>query len=79
MGARVIDAMPGAMALIYGAVAGGDAVPWNRIPGVRPAAGHRQLGNIRTGFRSDIPQLMAMMNVVVHASTQPEPFGHVMR
>ena len=30
-----------------------------------------------TGFRTDIPQLMAMSDVVVHGSSQPEPFGRV--
>jgi glycosyltransferase involved in cell wall biosynthesis len=29
------------------------------------------------GFRDDIPALMRAMDVVVHASTQPEPFGRV--
>jgi glycosyltransferase involved in cell wall biosynthesis len=30
-----------------------------------------------TGFRQDVPELMAGMNVVVHASTTAEPFGMV--
>lgn len=29
------------------------------------------------GFRSDIPQLMAVCDVVTHTSTAPEPFGRV--
>ena len=29
------------------------------------------------GFRSDIPQLMAMCDLVAHTSTAPEPFGRV--
>ncbi len=29
------------------------------------------------GFRDDIPQLMRMVDVVVHTSTAPEPFGRV--
>ena len=29
------------------------------------------------GFRNDIPQLMAVCDTVVHASTSPEPFGRV--
>jgi glycosyltransferase involved in cell wall biosynthesis len=29
------------------------------------------------GFRSDIPQLMTMCDLVVHTSTAPEPFGRV--
>lgn len=30
-----------------------------------------------TGFRRDIPAMMKLMDVVVHASTRPEPFGMV--
>jgi len=30
-----------------------------------------------TGFRSDIPDVMAAWDVVVHASVRPEPFGRV--
>jgi glycosyltransferase involved in cell wall biosynthesis len=29
------------------------------------------------GFRSDVPALMATCNIVVHTSTEPEPFGRV--
>lgn len=29
------------------------------------------------GFRSDIPQLMRMVDIVLHTSTAPEPFGRV--
>ena len=32
---------------------------------------------IFTGFRSDIPRLLSGMDVVVHASSEPEPFGLV--
>lgn len=42
----------------------------------------RQLGIadriIFTGHRSDIPSVMAACDVVVHASTAPEPFGRVL-
>jgi len=31
-----------------------------------------------TGFREDMPELMNMMEVVVHASIKPEPFGMVL-
>jgi glycosyltransferase involved in cell wall biosynthesis len=30
-----------------------------------------------TGFRSDVPEVMAASDVIVHSSTQPEPFGRV--
>jgi glycosyltransferase involved in cell wall biosynthesis len=32
---------------------------------------------ILTGARADVPRLMAAMDVVVHASSEPEPFGLV--
>jgi glycosyltransferase involved in cell wall biosynthesis len=32
---------------------------------------------IFTGFRSDIPALISTMDVIVHASSTPEPFGLV--
>lgn len=32
---------------------------------------------IFTGFRSDIPQILAATNMVVHSSSEPEPFGRV--
>jgi glycosyltransferase involved in cell wall biosynthesis len=32
---------------------------------------------IFTGFRSDIPRLISSLDVVVHASSEPEPFGLV--
>jgi glycosyltransferase involved in cell wall biosynthesis len=32
---------------------------------------------IFTGFRSDIPHILSVLNVVVHASSEPEPFGLV--
>jgi len=32
---------------------------------------------IFTGLRNDVPRLMAALDVVVHASSQPEPFGLV--
>jgi glycosyltransferase involved in cell wall biosynthesis len=32
---------------------------------------------IFTGFRSDIPRLMNAMDIIVHASSEPEPFGLV--
>ncbi len=30
------------------------------------------------GFRDDVPELMRMMNVFIHASIEPEPFGMVL-
>lgn len=33
---------------------------------------------VLTGYRRDVPALMKLMDVVVHASTEPEPFGMVL-
>lgn len=33
---------------------------------------------ILTGYRKDVPEIMNLMDVVVHASTTPEPFGMVL-
>ena len=73
---RVLDAIPEAMALVVGAPLEGRGAFEQEL---RDRAKQLNIGDsvIFTGFRSDIPQLMAMMNVVVHASTQPEPFGRV--
>jgi glycosyltransferase involved in cell wall biosynthesis len=32
---------------------------------------------IFTGFRTDIPNLLSILNILIHASTDPEPFGLV--
>jgi L-malate glycosyltransferase len=32
---------------------------------------------IFTGFRKDVPQIIATLDVLIHASTEPEPFGLV--
>ena len=32
---------------------------------------------IFTGFRSDVPQIMAMSDLIVHSASEPEPFGRV--
>ena len=32
---------------------------------------------IFTGYRSDIPNVMASSNIIVHSASEPEPFGRV--
>jgi glycosyltransferase involved in cell wall biosynthesis len=32
---------------------------------------------IFTGFRSDVAQIMAMSDLIVHSASEPEPFGRV--
>jgi len=44
----------------------------------RLVASHGLEGNVRfLGFRSDIAELMALCDLIVHTSTEPEPFGRV--
>ena len=76
--AQVIQPHPHVKALIVGA------------PGTRPhlqayyqklqkLVADLNLANhvIFTGFRSDIPQIMAASDILVHSASEPEPFGRV--
>ena len=76
--AQVIQSHPHVKALIVGA------------PGTRPhlQAYYQKLQKlvadlnlsshvIFTGFRSDIPQIMAASDILVHSASEPEPFGRV--
>ncbi|MCS7038684.1 MAG: glycosyltransferase family 4 protein [Caldilineales bacterium] len=59
----------------------GDVVPgegWRRDELVR-RAGERRLGDclIWAGYREDVPQVMAALDVLVLPSVRPEPFGMV--
>jgi glycosyltransferase involved in cell wall biosynthesis len=76
--AEVIQSQPNAKALIVGA---SDSMPRNQ-------AYHQRLQQlvtdlklsdhiIFTGFRTDIPCVMAASDVVVHSASEPEPFGRV--
>jgi glycosyltransferase involved in cell wall biosynthesis len=73
---EVLDAVPGSIAFVVGDTPGGDRAYREELD----AQCHR-LGIskrvIFTGFREDVPELMAMLDVVVHASIIPEPFGKV--
>ena len=66
----------GAVALIAGGAPGGDPGAVDRL-----RARTAELGvadRVRfLGHRSDVPSVMAACDVVVHASTEPEPFGRV--
>jgi glycosyltransferase involved in cell wall biosynthesis len=73
---RVLDEVPGARAFVIGEAP-------ERGQAYRDAL-HRlaaELGIadrvVFTGFREDVPELMQLLRVVVHASVTPEPFGRV--
>ena len=72
----VIDAIPDSIAFIIG-----DAPAQNREYREQLVSQCAQLGIekhvVFTGFREDIPELMGMIDVIVHASIIPEPFGKV--
>jgi glycosyltransferase involved in cell wall biosynthesis len=72
----VLDAIPNSVAFIVG-----DTPTQNREYKERLVAHCRRLGIekhvVFTGFREDVPELMGMLDVIVHASIIPEPFGKV--
>jgi glycosyltransferase involved in cell wall biosynthesis len=76
--AEVIKNFPNTKALIVGGV---DPTMRNEQFHNRVQTMIHELGLsnhlIFTGFRSDVPQIMAMSNIVVHSSSEPEPFGRV--
>jgi len=72
----VIHSVPGARAFIIGSVPDGNDTYRQELINLA-----RDLGIadrvVFTGFRSDIPGLVQAMNVIVHTSITPEPFGRV--
>ena len=76
--AEVIQSQPNAKALIVGAP---DSTAicqdyWKRL---QQLAADLQLSDhvIFTGFRTDIPDIMAASDIVIHSASEPEPFGRV--
>jgi glycosyltransferase involved in cell wall biosynthesis len=76
--AEVVQRQPNAKALLVGGV---DSSLRNVTYHGRVQTMVQQLGLERnvifTGFRSDIPEIMAMSDLVVHSASEPEPFGRV--
>lgn len=76
--ADVVQHHPNAKALIVGGV---DPTMHNKAFHRKVEGMVNELGlanNILfTGFRSDIPQIMAMSDLIVHSASEPEPFGRV--
>jgi len=75
--AKVLEEIPQATAFIVGDPSDGDKDYHASLIALVHDLG---LSNkiIFTGYRKDMPALMKMMDVVVHASTKPEPFGMVL-
>lgn len=76
--AEVVKECPKAKALIVGAPAPDHSGRmYERM--LRAIVADRGLSNhvVFTGFRSDVPDLMAASDVVVHSASEPEPFGRV--
>lgn len=73
---RVLEAVPQAKAFVIGEVPDGTTQYQDELVGLA-----RDLGifsrTVFTGFRRDIPELIQLLDVVVHASVKPEPFGRV--
>jgi glycosyltransferase involved in cell wall biosynthesis len=68
--------LPGAQALVVGAPLFGEYEYLAELE--RRASAPELAGRVKfLGFRSDIPALMRVVDVVVHTSTAPEPFGRV--
>jgi len=68
--------VPDARGFIVGGPSDGDEAYFKEMQAL---AGDLGLGEkiIFTGYRTDIPAMMKFMDIVVHASNRPEPFGMV--
>jgi glycosyltransferase involved in cell wall biosynthesis len=75
--AVVIQATPNTKAFIVGGCSDGDS---NYLKVVKELIAEYDLEKkiILTGYRTDVPDLMQLMDVIVHASITPEPFGMVL-
>jgi glycosyltransferase involved in cell wall biosynthesis len=76
--AKVVASRPNAKALLVGAP---DASPLSQafFHKLEQMIADLQLEEhvVLTGFRSDVPALMLASDIVVHSSSEPEPFGRV--
>jgi glycosyltransferase involved in cell wall biosynthesis len=74
--ARVVPEVPAARGLIIGGVHRAGAAYHDELQ--RKIRGHHLGENVLiTGFRRDIANVMNALDVVVHTSVRPEPFGRV--
>jgi glycosyltransferase involved in cell wall biosynthesis len=75
--ALVIRSIPNTKALIVGDCSDGDSGYLKMVEELIAKYGLNEK-IILTGYRTDVPTLMQLMDVVVHASITPEPFGMVL-
>ena len=74
--AEVVSRHPDAVCFLVGAVTPADQPYFEHLQQIATAAGIT--ANLRfTGFQQDPASLVRMMQVVIHASVEPEPFGMV--
>lgn len=73
---EALEHLPVVQALVVGGATFGEEVYRRELLAKADAPG--LAGRVRfAGFRADVPALMRACDVVVHASTAPEPFGRV--
>ena len=76
--AEVIQSQPNTKALIVGAP---DSTPSNQAyyQKLQQLVSELRLSDhvVFTGFRTDVSSIMAASDIVVHSSSEPEPFGRV--
>jgi glycosyltransferase involved in cell wall biosynthesis len=75
--ALVILSMPNTKAFIVGDCSDGDSGYLKVVKELIAEYGLEEK-IILTGYRTDVPALMQLMDVIVHASISPEPFGMVL-
>ncbi|MGI6388553.1 MAG: glycosyltransferase [Desulfomonilia bacterium] len=74
--AKVIEANPNARAFVVGSPSDGGEEYYNEVVELTKSLGIE--GHVFfTGYRKDVPALMKLMDVIVHSSITPEPFGMV--
>ncbi|NEP32199.1 glycosyltransferase [Moorena sp. SIO3B2] len=73
---EALQELPNVHALLVGEALFGEAEYASRLEAM--AAAPEFAGRVHMlGFRNDVPALMSACNIVVHTSTEPEPFGRV--
>lgn len=77
--ATVVRTEPQARALIVGEPSTASPKEVAYYDGLQQLVQHLHLTNhvTFTGFRTDVPRIMAASDVVVHSASEPEPFGRV--
>jgi glycosyltransferase involved in cell wall biosynthesis len=73
---RVFERVPNARAFVVGAAPHGDKHYEGELRALAKDLGIADRV-IFTGFRPDVPDVLKLLDVVVHASITPEPFGRV--